>query len=425
MEVGGIILIQLASVLFSTGLSAAKKAYQKRKWLRLQEKGRVRDEAGPDANESDVGCDASVHLDGFDGLEEAGVAVGTELAMKAHRQFCSSRGRRNEAFQGLSAEFAAHRRQTLLGLSEIVANQQSASQAIAEELVGVRSDLRYSADQLTRGVAAVRTDLGTLVEKVDGVWNDVQTGLLEVNYAVREGATVIYKSLEDLRGDMDNMKSSVMEAREENYGYFKDVATRLDTLEATIRMQSQEQDRSRLQNSLRKAKMHLNNFTGAGGDDFGNLDKARDCCIKILSLQPHPETLDAHFMAGVIAISTSYTKVAQLKSPATGKKYVYDADFLNITHSFKSVWADPSAAHDSTWTAVVTYLLDMASAICILPPEGVLLPHLDPQLVKAFGELCSSQPSLLDRFPEVGGAALRALLQAKPLHELCRMSLAL
>ncbi|CAM9500557.1 unnamed protein product, partial [Hapterophycus canaliculatus] len=362
---------------------------------------------------------------GPDGVEDVGVAVAMELAMKASRKLFGWRPRRNEAFKGLSADFAAHRRETHLELSEMTANQQSASQAIAEELVGVRGDLRYSADQLTRGVASVRTDLGTLIEKVDGIWNDVETGLLEVNYAVRQGTTVIYRSLEDLRGDMSEMRESMDEARAENFHYFTEVASRLDSLEANIRKHHKQQNRRKLQNSLRKAKMHLNNFTGAGGEDFGNLDKARDCCIKILSLQPESDTLDAQFMAGVIAIATSYTKVAQQKSPATGKRYVFDADFLNITHSFKSVWADPSAAHDSNWTAVVTYLLDMASAICILPPEGVLLPHLDPQLVEAFGKVCSSQPSLLDRFPEVGGAALRALLQAKPLHELCRVSTAL
>ncbi|CAN0100502.1 unnamed protein product [Scytosiphon promiscuus] len=171
--------------------------------------------------------------------------------------------------------------------------------------------------------------------------------------------------------------------------------------------------------------MHLNNFTGAGSDDFGNLDKARNSCIKILALSPHPDTLDAHFMAGAIAVSASYTKIAQLKSPATGKKYVFQADFLNIMHSFKPIWRHPSAIRDSTWTMVVTYLLDIASAICILPPEGVLLPELDPLLVESFGVVCSTQPSLLDRFPEVGGAALRVLLQKKPLDELCRMSTAL
>lgn len=112
----------------------------------------------------------------------------------------------------------------------------------------------------------------------------------------------------------------------------------------------------------------------------------------------------------------------QLKPPATAKQYVFDSDFLNITNSLEPFWADHTAAHTPTWSNVVRYLLELSSSICLLPPEGLVLGELDPGLVEAFGELCCSQPSLLDRFPEVGGAAWRALLQAKPLDELCRTS---
>lgn len=59
----------------------------------------------------------------------------------------------------------------------------------------------------------------------------------------------------------------------------------------------------------------------------------------------------------------------------------------------------------------------------MLPPEGVLLPQLDDRLVETFGIVCASSPTtLLDRYPEVGGAALRALLQSIPLDQLCRTS---
>lgn len=71
---------------------------------------------------------------------------------------------------------------------------------------------------------------------------------------------------------------------------------------------------------------------------------------------------------------------------------------------------------------VVKYLLSIVSSVCILPPEGLLLPQLDDRLVEAIGVLRCSEPSMLDRFPEVGGAALGALLQSKPLDNLCRMS---
>lgn len=58
--------------------------------------------------------------------------------------------------------------------------------------------------------------------------------------------------------------------------------------------------------------MHLIDFRGSGGDDFGLLDKAKDSCLKILACQPHSDTLDAHFMAGSIAIATSYAKHVQV-----------------------------------------------------------------------------------------------------------------
>lgn len=82
----------------------------------------------------------------------------------------------------------------------------------------------------------------------------------------------------------------------------------------------------------------------------------------------------------------------------------------------------PSAARTHNASRVVEYLLSIVSSVCMLPPEGLLLPQLDARLVEAFGVLCASEPSVLDRFPEVGGAAVRALLQSKPLDELCRMS---
>ncbi|CAM9784152.1 unnamed protein product [Ectocarpus sp. 8 AP-2014] len=171
----------------------------------------------------------------------------------------------------------------------------------------------------------------------------------------------------------------------------------------------------------RKAANYLNKFA-ASCEDVRSLDLANDSCQNILANRPRLDTLDLHFTAGVVAVATSYAKNVQLTSSATAKKTVFDGEVRNISESLKPIWADSSAVLTSTWEEVVIYLLDIASSICILPPEGVLLSPLDSQLVEAFGVLCASQPSLLDRFPEVGGAALRTLLQAKTLNELCHAS---
>lgn len=59
--------------------------------------------------------------------------------------------------------------------------------------------------------------------------------------------------------------------------------------------------------------MYLNQFTGTGGEDLGLLDKAHTCCCKVLRLRPHLDTLDAHKMAGIIMVATSYRKHAQVR----------------------------------------------------------------------------------------------------------------
>ncbi|CAN0033436.1 unnamed protein product [Ectocarpus sp. 6 AP-2014] len=441
--------IQLASTLFLAGRWVANRYSARRR-------RETEDDNKPGAGDTSVEINVEFGPE-CDTVEGAIMAVGTELAMKTQRKFFGSRTLRQRAITGLSPEFATHRRQMQLGLSELAArqgrtsqalaegfldvqgdlrdlsetaaSQQSAIQAVADELVGVGNDFRYGTDQLIKGVAAVRTDLDTVIENVEGVRNEVVTGLLEVNHTLRQGTAVIYRSLQDLRCDMGELQLSMDQAREENSLYFQDVSSRLNdvksgliALEATYVMREQQKDLSKLQNSLSEAGMYLNQFTGTGGEDLGLLDKAHTCCCKVLRLRPHLETLDAHKMAGIIMVATSYRKHAQLKPPATAKQYVFDSDFLNITNSLKHFWADHTAAHTPTWSNVVCYLLELSSSICLLPPEGLVLGELDPGLVEAFGELCCSQPSLLDRFPEVGGAAWRALLQAKPLDELCRTS---
>lgn len=103
--------------------------------------------------------------------------------------------------------------------------------------------------QLIKGVAAVRTDLDTVIENVEGVRNEVVTGLLEVNHTVRQGTAVIFRSLQDLRCDMGELQWSMDQAREENFIYFQDVSSKLKNvksgliaLEATYVMREQQKE---------------------------------------------------------------------------------------------------------------------------------------------------------------------------------------
>ncbi|CAM9681303.1 unnamed protein product [Ectocarpus fasciculatus] len=235
---------------------------------------------------------------------------------------------------------------------------------------------------------------------------------------------MIYRSVEELKGDMARMELSILEAQQDNLRCLQDVSSRLQNFERNMEKRNQERDLYMLETEGRKASNYLNKFS-ASCDDVRSLDLANDCCQNILANRPRSDTLDVHFTAGVVAVATTYAKHVQLSSAATAKKTVFDGEVRNISKSLKPIWADSSAVLTSTWNQVVVYLLDIASSICILPPEGVLLSPLDSQLVEAFGILCASQPSLLDRFPEIGGAALRTLLQAKTLKELFHASNAL
>ncbi|CAB1109565.1 unnamed protein product [Ectocarpus sp. CCAP 1310/34] len=402
-------ILPLASALFLAG-SAMRKAYLSSKRRGYGSK-----------NTGDTNVEVKIDLcDGCESTEGAIIAVGAELAMKAHSGWIQARMRRNRAIPGLSKEFAEHRSQVRRDLAGNTTGQQSASQAIAEELVGIHAaDLQT--DKLTRGKAAVRTDLGTVME-VDGVWNSVSNGLLEVNYAVRHGTAVVYRSLEGLHEDMASLHSSIDKAQRENSECFQQVSSRLQGFEEYVRSHHQQQDGKYLQRSLKKARMCLIEFTGTGGGEPQLLDQAKESCINILIREPHSDSLDVHFLAGCIAIAASFTKHAQQEPPARAKAYVFDGVFRNVMLSFEAFWTDPCAARTRNGILVVEYLLSIVSSVCMLPPEGLLLPQLDDRLVKAFGVLCSSEPSILDRYPEVGGAAVRALLQTKPLDELCRMS---
>ena len=50
--------------------------------------------------------------------------------------------------------------------------------------------------------------------------------------------------------------------------------------------------------------------------------------------------------------------------------------------------------------------MDITSFISLLPPENVILPSLDDRLIQVFGSLCVWKPEMLQRYPELGRAAL-------------------
>lgn len=68
-------------------------------------------------------------------------------------------------------------------------------------------------------------------------------------------------------------------------------------------------------------------------------------------------------------------------------------------------------------------MLNIVSCVCVLPPETELVvPYLDKRLVLALGGLCAADPVVRRRYPEVGGNAVRAMLETKTLSNLCLLS---
>lgn len=116
-------------------------------------------------------------------------------------------------------------------------------------------------------------------------------------------------------------------------------------------------------------------------------------------------------------------RISQEFPPLEAKTRIIGGTLKSITETFDTFLVTPFLSDDPSCRKVVTFLLNIVSSICLLPPEGLLLSQLDGRLAEAFGIMCASEPKeLLHRYPEVGGAAVRALLESMPLNSLCRTS---
>lgn len=61
------------------------------------------------------------------------------------------------------------------------------------------------------------------------------------------------------------------------------------------------------------ASMHLNDFMASEGRDIRPLEKAYECSLNILILPVQVDSLDVHFSAGNVAVSTAYTKFCKVR----------------------------------------------------------------------------------------------------------------
>lgn len=109
-----------------------------------------------------------------------------------------------------------------------------------------------------------------------------------------------------------------------------------------------------------------------------------------------------------------------MESPAQAKNFTIRGILRNIVRGLVPIWADPARVATQQGKKILVFLLDIISCIRILSPEHeLILPQLDERLLPALGHLCASCPALVREYPELGGEALKALLDDKPILDLC------
>lgn len=115
-----------------------------------------------------------------------------------------------------------------------------------------------------------------------------------------------------------------------------------------------------------------------------------------------------------------FTKV---ESPAKAKAFTVRGTLQNIVAALAPIWVDPALAGTPDGKKTLQYLLDIVSSICLLPPEGEpVIPQVDDRLLAALGLLCATEPTLCQRYVEIGSQAVQAMLAHKPMRELCLLA---
>lgn len=91
---------------------------------------------------------------------------------------------------------------------------------------------------------------------------------------------------------------------------------------------------------------------------------------------------------------------------------------------FATTWADPSCTGTAEGRKVLSFLLNLVSCVCVLPPDNVpVVPALDSRLLPAFGALCAAEPELRRLYPDVGNAVVKAMLKEKTIYGLMELAM--
>lgn len=108
-----------------------------------------------------------------------------------------------------------------------------------------------------------------------------------------------------------------------------------------------------------------------------------------------------------------------MQSPAKAKAFTIRGTLRNIVAELAPLWANPALASTPDGKKTLQYLLDAVSSVSLLPPEGEsIFLQLDDRLLPALGVLCAAEPTLCQRYAEIGDQAVQAMLAQKPMREL-------
>lgn len=113
----------------------------------------------------------------------------------------------------------------------------------------------------------------------------------------------------------------------------------------------------------------------------------------------------------------------QVESPSKAKVFTVRGTLANIVDSFEQYWSEPSRVAAPEGTKVSSFLLNVVCCVDALPPESeATLPALNTRLLPALGVVCSRDPALSYKYPEIGERAVKAMLASKTLMDLCVMA---
>ncbi|CAM9505455.1 unnamed protein product [Scytosiphon promiscuus] len=241
--------------------------------------------------------------------------------------------------------------------------------------------------------------------------SDLSADSAAIGTATATELAMIRSEVRAAKFDLASVRETVENCRQENAHFYKSC---MDDL-----AQARKGIRALQKSPLAAAEMNLQLYVGSKGD-AKFLEAAQSKALEALSLG---NSLDTEIRAAVVAISAGYISVSKSESPRDAKHFTVHGTLVNISNTLAPVWADPSRATSPDGKKTLSFLLNVVSSVCVLPPEDEpVVPHLDKRLLLALGGLCSADLELRSMYPELATTAMRAMLEENTIRGLLQLA---